>query len=85
MADDLYEDGGEATSAKKSEGAATALLPTDFFPETPEVGKVCKIRVTRILDDQVEAEYVKDEKKKSERESEPEMEMADAELAGLME
>ena len=63
--------------------AVTALLPRDFFPETPEVGKVCKVRVERLLDEQAEVSYVKDEKK-SEPEA-PEMEMADAEMAGLME
>lgn len=84
MADDLYEDGGDSTPAKaKDDGAQTALLPTDFFPETPEVGKVCKVRVERLLDGQAEVSYVKEEKKESEPEGE--MEMADAELAGLME
>lgn len=83
MADDLYEDGDEASPAKsKDEGAATALLPKDFFPETPEVGKICKVRVERLTDEQAVVSYVKDEKK-SEPEEAPEME-TDAEMESLM-
>ncbi len=76
--DDMYDDagGGEATAAESSkpdkEGAATALLPKSFFPEPPEVGKVCKITVTKIFDDQAQVEYVKSEPKEEEVDEEME-------------
>ena len=66
MAEDLYSDGAPEAAAPPeaeapetdSEGAATALLPKSFFPDgNPEPGKVCTVRVARVMDDQVEVVY----------------------------
>lgn len=66
MAEDLYSDGPPASeptdngeeAAEETESAQTALLPTSFFPDQPEPGKECTVRVARVHDDQVEVEYV---------------------------
>ena len=66
MAEDLYTDGPPASeptdngaeAEAATDEAQTALLPTSFFPGTPEPGKECTVRVARVHDDQVEVEYV---------------------------
>lgn len=79
MPTDYYDDSAESDSApsketksKGDDGSATALLPLSFFPEKPEPGKVCSIKVEKIYDDQASVTYVKSDK--SESEEEPEME-----------
>lgn len=77
MPTDYYDDSteSESTPAKKTkseEGSATALLPLSFFPDKPEVGKVCKIRQEKVFSDQVEVSYVAHDSKESETESEDE-------------
>lgn len=68
MASDLYSDSSEGEpmqsptygsegGKEKDEGGGTALLPKAFFPEPPEPGKKCSIRVVSVEDDQVEVEY----------------------------
>lgn len=66
---DLYGDTGspaevpaEAESGEEvSEGPQTALIPKSFFPDEPTVGKVCKIRVEQVMEDQVSVSYDKSE------------------------
>lgn len=42
----------------------TSLLPKSFFGgKDLEVGKTCKVRITHVYEDEVEVEYVSDEKK----------------------
>ena len=72
---DYYDDTeGEAKpkpKTKADEGAATALLPLTFFPEKPEPGKVCSIRVEKVYNDQASVSY---SKKEEPAETEDEME-----------
>lgn len=67
---DYYSDGSDSADMEVAEtdkptendnGAATALLPKNFFPgDKPlEPGNVCKVKIARVLDDQVEITYVK--------------------------
>lgn len=62
MAEDYMSDGDEAAPAAEPaepKGTKTALLPIDFFEgKDLEPGTECKIRITKVHDDQVEAEYV---------------------------
>lgn len=74
MEDDYMSDDGGAPAApaveKKEESKSkTALLPLDFFQsEDIQPGKVCCVKVERVLDDQVEVAY--DSSKETEAEEE---------------
>jgi len=80
---DLYDDGagtdnpGTASEKSDDEGSNTALLPKDFFPSGKplEPGNTCKVRVEKVLDDQVLVAYEKsDESKDTEEVEEAEVE-----------
>jgi len=78
MPTDYYDDTTDSAAPTKPEpktkagdGSESSLLPVSFFPEKPEVGKVCKIKQEKIFSDQVQVSYVKHEET-PERE-EPEM------------
>jgi hypothetical protein len=65
MAEDYMSDGedfAEAPEAEASPASAetrTALIPIDFFEgKDLEPGTECTIRIAKVHDDQVEAEYV---------------------------
>lgn len=60
MANDYNDSGTEPAEPKRDKGEATALLPKNFFPgDKPlEVGNVCKVKIARVLDDQVEVTYM---------------------------
>ncbi len=61
----------------------TALLPIDFFQgKDLEPGSECKVRVSRVLDGQVEVTYVQHESEEPEVGAEPEP--ADPEMEQLM-
>lgn len=71
MAEDYMSDGGEAATAPEAENAEsttkTTLIPIDFFEgKDLEPGTECKIRITKVHDDQVEAEYVPHREEESE-------------------
>lgn len=74
MAQDYYSDDGAETMESVPEGSgkepqgdeSTALLPISFFPDDPQPGKKCSVRVVRVHDDQVEVEYDHDEETESE-------------------
>jgi hypothetical protein len=67
--EDLYSDQGAPPAAAPAEnadqapdeGAQTALLPKSFFPDEPRPGKVCRVRVEQVMDDQVAVSYEKSE------------------------
>lgn len=68
---DLYDDAPEGnpgpSKSDKSEGAATALLPKDFFGDkTLEPGTRCEVEVSRVLDDQVQVTKVPESEYKGE-------------------
>jgi hypothetical protein len=80
MPTDYYDDSSDSESspatkrtAKTADAAATALLPLDFFPEKPEPGKVCSMKVEKVYGDQASVSYVKQDVE-SEDEDEEEME-----------
>ncbi len=50
----------ESDSEESSE--ETALLPKSFFPDEPEVGKVCKVEVVHVYEDEVEVKYSTEDK-----------------------
>ena len=93
MAHDYYDDGSDDNSvtteaqpdeiAEKKEESAdnSALVPKSFFQgrENLEVGDTEKVRVLRIMDDDVEIECIKEGygKEKSMPEKEPESDMMD--------
>ena len=82
---DYYDDAGEKPMPEKKtkdEGESTALLPLDFFPHEPEVGKVCKVRVEKIYDGQASVTYVADEDKEKESKSEDEEEIVEVDEVG---
>lgn len=62
MPDDMYdEDMNESSSSTKKDDSPseTALLPKSFFQgKDLEIGKTCKVRVERLLEDDVEVSYV---------------------------
>lgn len=69
MPTDYYSDTDDSDSAgvdvenseesKTDKGAATALLPKDFFGDKElKPGTRCEIEVTRVLEDQIEAKKV---------------------------
>lgn len=78
MADMYDDDSPDPAEPKRDKGEATALLPKDFFPgDKPlEPGNVCKVKISRVLDDQVEVTYVHDRKLEDEAEVEEEDEVA---------
>lgn len=66
MADPYDDDDSDKPESKSDKADNTELLPIGFFPETPEPGKVCKIRVEEVYDDQASVSYVHDSDKKDE-------------------
>jgi hypothetical protein len=81
---DYYDDSSDRPMPDKKkggdEGESTALLPLDFFPHEPEVGKVCKVRVEKIYEGQASVTYVADkdkDKEKKEKNSEDEDEIVE--------
>lgn len=84
MADMYDDDMGESSApTKKDESPSeTALLPKSFFQgKDLEIGKTCKVRVERLLEDDVEVSYVrhKDKDDEDEDDGEEETEMAEME------
>lgn len=59
--DDSSGDSSEAPAEKKKDEAhQTALLPKSFFPgKDLSVGKTCKVRVERLMEDEVAVSYVR--------------------------
>lgn len=72
MAEDYFSDAeGDDSQSSSSEAAKpkTALLPLSFFEQKElEPGKVCKIKVESVQDDQVEVSYVRHVEDESEEE-----------------
>lgn len=65
------DDTSEKSSAKDS-GAATAVLPKDFFGDkTLEAGKRCEVEIQKIMDDQVLVSKVPDSEYKDKESGEP--------------
>lgn len=65
MADEAYfEDAADtapetAPEESNTSETQTALLPKDFFGSKPlEVGTECKVRIEKIMDDEVQVAYV---------------------------
>lgn len=83
---DLYDDSGSDSPSesreKREEGAATSLLPKSFFPSDKdlEVGSTCKVRVEKIMDDQVLVSYAKSEEKTDDDDTEEVVETSDVEM-----
>jgi hypothetical protein len=64
-----------APSMERKSSKETALLPKSFFPDSKEVepGKICKVRVERVLEDEVEVSYVRKDKDDEDDEDETEV------------
>lgn len=81
MAEDYYDDSTDSgmspkeskANPKTDDGSESALLPLTFFPEKPEPGKVCKVRVEKLYGDQASVTYLKDDEEEPEMEEEDEM------------
>jgi hypothetical protein len=55
-------------SEPENENEATALLDKSFFGQKDlEVGKVCKVRIVHIYEDEVEVAYVKHKEEKEDQ------------------
>jgi hypothetical protein len=70
--EDLYSDSfpTKESGEEAGEGESRAeLLPKSFFPEEPKPGKVCKIRVDSVMEDQVAVSYVSSDKDGETREA----------------
>ena len=88
---DLYGDTGqpadvpaqEEAGSETYEGPQTALLPKSFFPDEPSPGKVCRIAVEQVLEDQVSVRYEKSEEGTGEQPAVAEA-PRDEELSGYM-
>jgi hypothetical protein len=77
---EITEEGDEG----KSDSASTpGLLPKDFFHgKKLEPGVICKIKVEKVLDGQIEVSYVPHKEKETEEETETETE-AEPEIEGM--
>lgn len=67
MADYMDDSGGDtgasatqdqAQPPQEDQGEQTALIDKNVFPDPPSPGDICKFRVVRVHDDEVELEYV---------------------------
>ena len=67
---------------KEDKDSATALIPKSFFPgdKTLEPGNECKVRIERVMDDQVSVTYVAEHEK-----AEPEEDLEVAEVDEISE
>lgn len=86
MADDMYDEEASQTESGDTESSEenadtsedTALLPKSFFPNKQlEPGKVCKVKVDEVYEDEVMVSYVQHEGDSEDKEEvkEPEMGM----------
>lgn len=55
------EPSDQAENENGEMSAQTALVPKSIFPDPPKVGDVCKFRVTRVLEDEVQIQYENEE------------------------
>lgn len=79
---DVEDDAGMEVSNPSESSEQTALLPTDFFQgKDLKPGAECKVRISRVLDGQVEVTYVAHD----EEEVGEELEVSDEEMTGFME
>lgn len=65
----------ESSDDQKPEGQ-TALLDKSVFPEEPKPGDVCKFRVVKVYEDEVEVEYEKEDAEEKSEGKSPSMDEA---------